>query len=185
VFYHTGRILVYALGGLLFGLLGRHIYLAGWQQGFSIGMGILILAIFLARRLKATPALKLSGWLMRAMGPFWRSPSAPGFFVLGIANGLLPCGMVYLAIAAATTRGSVGEGVLFMLFFGAGTLPLLATAQYLGRIWGQAFRFRLRRMLPLVTVLVALLLILRGMNLGIPYLSPRMAAAPQRVVSCH
>lgn len=206
ILYHTGRILTYSLFGLLFGLLGRHIYLAGWQQLLSITLGALILVFFLIRRLPAathrpplatrnlpnatrrleaphrTGAQKL---LTRLITRLWRSPSTPTFFLLGMANGLLPCGMVYLALAAALTRTTAADATLFMVCFGIGTLPLLAATQWFGSKIVPAFRPQLRRFLPIVTVTVALLLILRGLSLGIPFISPRLATAPAHAISCH
>jgi sulfite exporter TauE/SafE len=185
VLYHTGRIFVYVSVGALFGLLGRHLYLAGWQQGLSIGMGVAILVIFFSRWIPFLPAIHLSMRLGRWVGRLWRSPSTAKHFLLGLANGLLPCGMVYLAIAAALTRDTVVSAAAFMFFFGMGTLPLLLAVQWFGRMVAPAARLRLRRMLPLVTVVVAVLLILRGLNLGIPFVSPRLAAAPGQIITCH
>ncbi|HLZ89361.1 MAG TPA: sulfite exporter TauE/SafE family protein [Puia sp.] len=184
-FYHGGRILTYTLGGLVFGLAGHHLYLAGWQQGLSIALGAAILMLYIIRRLPAAPSLKLPPRLMRRIGGFWQSPTLPGFFLLGVANGLLPCGMVYLAIAAALLQHTVTQAILFMAFFGAGTLPLLLGTQYLGRKITANWRIQLRRTLPIVTVLMAVLLILRGLNLGIPFISPVLAAAPKHPISCH
>jgi len=183
--YHTGRILVYVSGGVLFGIVGHHVYLAGWQQGLSVGIGVLILALFFSRWMPFMPAVHLSMRLGRWVGHLWRSPSTAGYFVLGLANGLLPCGMVYLAIAAAVTRDTVAGAADFMLFFGFGTLPLLVGVQWFGRMIAPGMRVRLRRMLPVVTVVVAVLLILRGLNLGIPYVSPRLALAPGQAIGCH
>lgn len=183
--YHTGRILVYISGGVLFGMVGSHIYLAGWQQGLSIGLGVLVLLVFVSRWMPFRPAVHLSLQLGRWAGRLWRSPSTARFFVLGIANGFLPCGMVYLAIAAAMTRETVAGAAGFMLFFGMGTLPLLVGVQWFGRFVAPEARVRLRRMLPVVTVVVAVLLILRGLNLGIPFVSPRLVAAPGTAIGCH
>jgi sulfite exporter TauE/SafE len=198
--YHTGRILTYSLFGALFGLLGRGVYLAGWQQGFSITLGVLILLLFLTRRLlparsllplsarrtgQALPITRFYARFQQWLGRLWQSPSIPKFFLLGMANGLLPCGMVYLAVAGALTRNTVPEAIGFMAIFGAGTLPLLIGAQFAATLLAPALRGRLRRALPVVTILVALLLILRGLNLGIPFLSPLLATAPGHTISCH
>ncbi|HVU94149.1 MAG TPA: sulfite exporter TauE/SafE family protein [Puia sp.] len=181
--YHVGRILTYSCLGLLFGSLGRHIYLAGWQRSLSIAIGSLILLLFIARRLGfGIPRINP---LQRLLIRLWRSPSTPTFFILGMANGLLPCGMVYLALAAALTRTTTSQATLFMTCFGIGTLPLLITTQYLGRKVALNLRPQLRSLLPVVTVTIALLLILRGLNLGIPFISPRLAAAPGHAISCH
>lgn len=181
--YHVGRIFTYSILGLLFGLAGRHIYLAGWQQTLSISLGLTILIFFLLRRLPINlPRFSLA---QRLITRLWQSPSTPAFFLLGAANGLLPCGMVYLALAAALTRTTPTEATLFMACFGIGTLPLLTATQYLGGRIAPSLRPKLRRALPVATVTVALLLILRGLNLGIPFLSPHLAAAPTQSISCH
>jgi len=181
--YHTGRISTYAGAGLLFGLLGRHLYLAGWQQALSISLGSLILLSFPVRH--RNPLAKLTQPLLRWMTRGWKSPSAPTFFVMGMANGLLPCGMVYLALAGALTRTSASEAALFMTLFGIGTLPLLIATQQLRRRITPKGREHFRRLLPIITVGMGLLLILRGLNLGIPFVSPHLASTPSQAISCH
>jgi sulfite exporter TauE/SafE len=187
--YHAGRIATYSVIGGVFGLLGRRIYVAGWQQSLSITLGILILLTFLIRRYtlmnRQTPMTLLTQPLLRRMTRLWQSPSTGTFFVLGMANGLLPCGMVYLALAAALTRTTATEAALFMMFFGLGTLPLLAATQYFGSRVAPRWRAQFRRTLPIATIAIALLLILRGLNLGIPFVSPHLATAPTRTISCH
>ena len=182
--YHAGRICTYALGGLVFGWLGRGIRIAGWQQGFSIVLGGMILVLSFG-----DGALKSVG---RSYGPLRRvvsrilySASGKGRFLLGMANGLLPCGMVYLAIAGALTRPTIAGSMGFMAFFGAGTLPLLLGLQWTGHLLPVLWRRRLRGALPVVTVVVGILLILRGLDLGIPFVSPLLPSVPGRVVSCH
>ena len=189
--YHGGRIFMYTLAGAVFGLFGRGVYLAGWQQQFSILLGVLIIAItsfdrFGARRSRS--GVTGMGFLASIQGTILRLWNAPGrtkFFLLGMANGLLPCGMVYLAIAGALTRTNVFESAGFMTSFGIGTLPLLLALQYTGNRLGLPARARLRRAIPVLTIAIGLLLILRGLDLGIPFLSPAMAASPGRPISCH
>lgn len=191
VSYHGGRIGVYTFAGVVFGLFGRGVYLAGWQQQFSIGLGVAIIAVVLLDRLRASGSWFGPGGpgilapLQRTIVKLWNAPGRAKFFVLGMANGLLPCGMVYLAIAGALTRTNVFESAGFMACFGLGTLPLLLALQYTGNRLGLPARIRLRRAMPLLTIAIGLLLILRGLDLGIPFLSPAMAAAPGKVISCH
>jgi sulfite exporter TauE/SafE len=182
--YHGGRIGVYTLAGVVFGLFGRGIYLAGWQQQFSIVLGALIVSFVLFDRFRPA-GLGFLMPLQRASMRLWNAPGRTKFFLLGMANGLLPCGMVYLAIAGALTRTNVLESAGFMTCFGLGTLPLLLTLQRVGHRLGFPARSRLRRAIPVVTIAIGLLLILRGLDLGIPFLSPAMAAAPGRPISCH
>jgi len=123
--------------------------------------------------------------LKEAIIRLWTAPGRAKFFLLGMANGLLPCGMVYLAIAGALTRIHVLESAGFMACFGLGTLPLLLALQYTGGRLSFPLRARLRRAIPVLTIAIGLLLILRGLDLGIPFLSPVMAAVRGKVISCH
>jgi sulfite exporter TauE/SafE len=184
VSYHGGRISVYTLAGVIFGLFGRGVYLAGWQQQFSITLGVFIIALALFDRFRPWSGPRLTS-MQQTIIRLWNSPGRAKFLVLGMANGLLPCGMVYLAIAGALTRTSVFESAGFMACFGLGTLPLLLALQYSGSRLSFPARTRLRRAIPALTIALGLLLILRGLDLGIPFLSPAMAAAPGRSISCH
>lgn len=189
--YHTGRIFVYASAGLVFGLVGRRVYLAGWQQGLSIVLGGLILAWVVVKGIRGGGG-RLPGWAGRFygvlqgwMGRLWQSPSRGRFFLMGMGNGLLPCGMVYLAIAGALTSPYVLQGAGFMACFGLGTLPMLLGLQVTGRMVRISFRQQIRRALPYLMAFMAVLLILRGMNLGIPFISPLLASRPGQVIGCH
>lgn len=188
--YHTGRIFTYATLGLLSGLLGRRIYIAGFQQGFSITLGLLLLFWVMTtsfNRNRAKPAL-LGGfyyWLQQWIIRLWDSPAKSSYVFLGMANGLLPCGMVYLAIAGALSTSQIKEGMAFMVFFGAGTLPVLLGLSYFGRFINLSFRNRVKRSIPVIIAFMGILLILRGLNLGIPFISPVLAGKPGQTISCH
>lgn len=188
--YHAGRIGLYAALGLLFGLMGRRIYMAGFQQFLSIGLGIMILFGVIRDRWgrnrngsmiagKFLPDLRQ--WTLK----LWKSPSKSKFIWLGMANALLPCGMVYLAIAVALSSGRTADAVVFMASFGAGTLPLLLGISYSGNFISLSFRVEIKKKIPLLIALTAILLILRGLNLGIPFISPVLAGSPGHAVSCH
>jgi hypothetical protein len=190
--YHGGRIGMYALLGSLSGLLGHHIYIAGWQQGLSIGLGMVILLSLgwkWVRRPFSIPKFflldkfysSLRQWILR----LWKSPSSGSFFLLGVANGLLPCGMVYLAVAGAVSLSGVSQGLLFMFSFGAGTLPLLLALSYYGHRIRLSFRSYILKSLPFLMAVMAVLLILRGLNLGIPYISPMLPGAKGGAIGCH
>ncbi|HRN58169.1 MAG TPA: sulfite exporter TauE/SafE family protein, partial [Agriterribacter sp.] len=176
--HQFGRIITYASLGLLFGFAGRHIYIAGFQQWFSIGMGVLVLVLL----------VRYYGYKKNVQPAFMRSFHKriqhiivvllrPGkhifpYLLLGMANGLLPCGMVYVAIAAALTLQGVGQGVVFMTMFGLGTLPAMMAISYFGTSLSLNVRMAMRKAVPYGISLMAVVLILRGMNLGIPFISP-------------
>ena len=185
--YHGGRLFIYVILGGLFGLLGRSIYLAGFQQWLSIALGVSILvwAFLRASGRRSVMGRKLFRPLQALISCWWQSPGRGGYFLLGMANGLLPCGMVYLAVAAAASFTQLGDSMMFMLLFGTGTLPALMLLSLSGRLTGVAARNRWRKLVPFAVVLMGILLILRGLDLGIPFISPVLAHSPGRAVSCH
>jgi hypothetical protein len=95
-------------------------------------------------------------------------------FSIGLLNGLLPCGLLYMAIAGAISTGSVFKSTLFMAAFGAGTLPFMFSLSYTSQFFSIQLRSKIRKAVPVVVGLMALLLILRGLNLGLPYISPKL-----------
>lgn len=190
VLYNSGRVATYATLGLIFGLAGRRLYVAGWQQWFSIVAGIFILFIalqyFLFRKRWQPAWLQafyqaVQGWMAR----FLKSRKISAFFLLGMANGLLPCGMVYLAIAGALTSQQVMAGMFFMIAFGLGTIPAMMALSFFGWRINIRFRQRINGAIPYIMGLVAAILILRGLNLGIPFISPVLAHAPGTASGCH
>ncbi|AXY74026.1 sulfite exporter TauE/SafE family protein [Paraflavitalea soli] len=187
--YNTGRLTTYGLLGALFGLAGRRLQLAGWQQWLSVGLGVVILLGWFAARIGIRrsfyPAQIVQQQITQLNLYLWKRAGKAGFFLLGMANGLLPCGMVYLAVAAAISTGSTGWSTLFMVCFGLGTLPAMTGLGYFSAWFNQSVRLYLRKWIPAFTVAVGILLILRGLDLGIPYISPRLPVVPVSGISCH
>jgi sulfite exporter TauE/SafE len=186
--YHGGRLLTYTLLGGLSGILGRVILLAGFQQWFSIVIGGLVL-IWASSRFTHRLSIPLGNLfhpLQAVITRLWQSPAGRrSYLLLGMANGLLPCGMVYLAMAGAVSFSGVGESLTFMLFFGMGTLPALLLLSFSGRFIGAGVRQHMRKFIPYAMALMGVLLILRGLDLGIPFISPLLAHSPGHAVSCH
>jgi uncharacterized protein len=189
--YQFGRIITYSAIGLLFGLTGRRIYISGYQQWFSIGMGILVLSLavlyFIQNKTVHLKFLnqfyfsvqKLISRLLKSItGPF-------SFLLMGMANGLLPCGMVYIAVAATLSFTDVAQSVSFMAMFGAGTLPAMMMVAYAGQLIKPEVRQTLRKAVPFLVVTMGVLLILRGLNLGIPFISPELPQSPGQALICH
>jgi len=176
--YQLGRVATYCLLGLLAGLAGKTVLLAGAQRWLSISLGVAILLGFLfSRKVSlAAPVVRLVAHLKHAMSSQLQQRTFRSLALLGMLNGLLPCGLVYVALAGAVARGALPAAVIYMALFGVGTMPTMLAIGLSGRMFPPAWRFRLRRAIPAGVCLVAGLLILRGMNLGIPYLSPALVA---------
>lgn len=189
--YQLGRIITYSILGLLFGLLGTTIAIAGFQQQFSIFLGIIILLLAILYRLQKTSLhIKwLNGFylfIQQLIVKLFKKAKSPfSFLLLGMANGLLPCGMVYVAMAGAMAAENLTESIFFMSMFGAGTLPAMLFVSYMGQMIALPARQAMKKAVPYFVMAMAIILILRGMNLGIPYISPSIPsvhAAPEAVV---
>jgi len=185
-----GRVLTYALLGALFGTFGRGLHMAGLQQALSIIMGVLmVLAVLVPalfrRDLFTTAALGGLGRLRSALARNLRRTSPEGLLLTGLLNGLLPCGMVYFAVAGALVQDGPVHGALFMLAFGAGTWPALFAVRLGGGLLTGAWRSGARKAAPYVFALLGVLFILRGMGLGIPYVSPVLHDVPVGRQECH
>ncbi len=179
VLYNLGRISTYILLGLAFGLLGMGIHIWGFQQWVSIGAGaIMIMSVafpVLFHRGELTAAIdNLFTGFKRVFGRFFGFRTYLSSWMIGLMNGLLPCGLVYVALAGALVSDSPPDGALYMLVFGLGTMPALLLLSLAGSVVNMTFRRNVRKLVPFLVILVGVLFVLRGMNLGIPYISPKM-----------
>ena len=174
IIYQLGRIATYCLLGVIAGLVGKSLLLAGMQRWLSITLGLAILAgFFLSKKVAlSAPVTKAVVRLKSAMGAQLRQRNLRSLAVLGGLNGLLPCGLVYVAMAGAVSRGTLASGILFMAAFGLGTTPTLLAISLCGKILPMNLRLKLRAAIPVGVCTLAALLILRGLSLGIPYVSP-------------
>lgn len=188
--YNAGRIVTYAAFGVLFGLIGQTAALFGFQQWLSVVSGALILlGIILPKKYKFQTGgsgffTKVFSKIRSALGRLFRQQNNGSLFLIGLLNGLLPCGLVYLAAAGAIAAGGVGESALFMAAFGLGTLPVMWSVAFFGHLAGFNLRQRIRKVYPYMMALMACLLIVRGLGLGIPYLSPKAGAGHATVQGC-
>lgn len=180
--YNIARIFAYVLLGIIFGAIGLSFSFAGLQQAASFTMGALII-ILVAMQWISNRSVWNWHWLTKGTGLVKKyiatafSSRQPGsVLTLGFFNGLLPCGLVYLALAGAVASGSMAGGAAYMLFFGLGTLPLMFSFAAFGSYLGLQQRRFIRKYLPVFSMVIAVLLILRGLDLGIPYLSPHFEA---------
>ena len=177
--YNLGRIITYGVLGAIFGLLGRGIQLAGLQQWASIGIGIAMIVSVLfpvVFRKKIKFDKIFTGYASRLIGSFknlFTKSSLSSLLLIGLLNGLLPCGLVYMAIAGALNTNDMMMGVAFMVMFGIGTTPALLALSLAGNVVSSQFKAKARKVIPVFIVILGILFILRGMNLGIPYVSPK------------
>ncbi len=190
--YNFGRAFIYALFGGLFGLVGQSLVFAGYQQALSISLGVAILILVLlpsavSNKFRVTSFIySFIGKLKQKIAVLFQKSSYSSLFIIGTFNGLLPCGLVYLGIAGAISTGSSLQGIAFMFAFGLGTLPAMLSLSLVSNSISINFRNKINKAVPIFIVAMALLLILRGLNLGIPYVSPEMSSTkPECSKCCH
>lgn len=190
--YHLGRLTAYGSIGLLFGLLGKGLFLAGMQQHLSIFIGIVMILVILipekvfAKYNFSKPVYRLISKIKQNLGSHFKNKSFKSLFIIGLLNGFLPCGMVYVALFGAIAMQSAGFGVLYMLLFGLGTVPLMSLVVYVNSFLTVPIRNRIQKVIPYVGIIIGILFILRGLGLGIPYVSPsNMSLFVQEKANCH
>jgi sulfite exporter TauE/SafE len=190
VLYHVGKIASYAILGVFFGLFGSQFPIFGLQRNISVVIGVAMLMyviyVFVLKpsRIQWKPLNTLYNGIVKLLGMLFKLKSIAAFFLIGILNGLLPCGMIYLALSSAMATQSIMQGGLIMAFFGLGTVPALMMVAIGGQYMGFKFRMRIQKLLPVFIFGMGVLLIFRGLNLGIPYISP-IAGVGKEVISCH
>lgn len=177
--YNLGRIMTYGVLGLLFGFFGYGLSLAGIQQPLSIALGSLIILVALLQHFYP----KLKGMKIPGIGVFTKLKSAfhkrfqkrsyQSNFILGSLNGLLPCGMVYLALVGSIATGDALNGMFFMMMFGLGTVPVMLFTPLFKEFLMRKTKIQFSKVVFVFALCFGSLLILRGADLGIPYVSPK------------
>ncbi|MBK9224526.1 MAG: sulfite exporter TauE/SafE family protein [Flavobacterium sp.] len=190
--YHLGRLAAYASIGFIFGLFGKGFSMAGLQQELSVLLGIIMIVIvvipekvFIAYNF-SKPIFKVISKIKTALGSQFKNKSYQSLFTIGLLNGFLPCGMVYVALFGAIAMQSPSLGILYMLLFGLGTVPMMSSVVYLNSFLTLPFRNKIQKVIPYVAVCIGILFILRGLGLGIPYISPNTVSLfVQQQPNCH
>ena len=190
--YNSGRIVTYASLGALAGAFGETLQLAGLQQTVSIVSGVLILLLLVVPAMRKGKSANMPGtdrlmtWVRKKLGYYFQKNSLRSLFMVGLLNGLLPCGFVYIALAGAISAPGVSGAMLYMALFGLGTFPLMFLVSLSGKLISLKMRSVFNRAVPYIGMTLALLFIMRGLSLGIPYLSPKIThtAAHTTEITC-
>jgi len=188
LFYHGGRLITYITLAILASLVGSTFGIPRLQGSFTIIAGLILLLGYFGFKL-----LQWDRQFMRILSPILskaqqklKGRKNPLWYTIsGSLNGLLPCGMVYAALVPALGFASYSEAMLYMAAFGAGTLPLLLGFNFFSNALILRFGPYLKNLVPVSIILIAGLLILRGMELDIPYLSPEMPKPGASIENCN
>ena len=184
--YHLGRISVYAILAIVLHSF-RNLFNPKIQQYISIGLGALLLLVGILSFFPGQLAqLKLpwTGYVKKQLGNIMGRPGLGTIAMSGMLNGLLPCGLVYMGLSATLAASSAVESAAMMYFFGLGTVPMLVGITILKNRLSFIRGSQLKRMVPVIVFAFGCLFVLRGMNLGIPYLSPKIVMEQHEIRSC-
>jgi hypothetical protein len=190
--YHFGRLSAYGLLGLVFGLLGKGLFVFGMQQKLSIAIGVLMILVIIipyktfSKYNFSKPVYKIIGKVKNRLGKELQKKTPDTFLTIGFLNGFLPCGLVYMALFGAIAMGDALQGALYMILFGVGTIPLMTSAIYFSSILKSTAKQKIQKLIPVFVVLIGALFILRGLGLGIPYVSPKpVTEVITAEIECH
>jgi sulfite exporter TauE/SafE len=182
--YNLGRVITYFVLGIIIGSIGLSIHAIGILQWISIlaGVGLILFAWrkYLGKALFGrVPDFKFQRFIGGGFRKVLNSNWPLKLLLIGGINGLLPCGMVYVALLNAMLTGDIIMSGTAMAGFGIGTLPGLMIVAFMANMVGSNTRQRLNKVVPYLLSVVGLLIVLRGMNLDIPYISPKISVSQQ------
>lgn len=191
--YNLGRVATYSFLGAIFGLLGSRFVISGFQQSVSITLGIaIVITVLIPIKYKAKVSQhkivqKITLPLKSGISDLFKRGTFSAMFLIGILNGFLPCGLVYVALAGAIASGDAISGTAIMFLFGLGTIPAMFAATIFGKFINLNIRRKINKAIPVFAIVLGLIFILRGMGLGIPYLSPKISAqvVNESNLDCH
>jgi sulfite exporter TauE/SafE len=184
VLYNLGRIITYSVLGVIFGLFGKGLYLAGIQQPLSIGLGVAVIGMVFLPKIRLAFVDRFTIRLRKWFTPFFQRKTSVAMFMIGILNGLLPCGMVYIALLGALAMSGPVAGAGYMVLFGLGTLPMMLAVGLSKKLFKPSFSLKINKFIPVLTLCIGMLFIVRGMNLGIAYLSPKAERQTKTITCC-
>jgi sulfite exporter TauE/SafE len=188
IVYNSGRILTYAAQGAVIGLFGASVAFMGYLKYLSIFAGALMLAyIIWPKRLNAAMHVplfwqKTVGRIRSNMSKMIRNNHLKGRLILGLLNGLLPCGLVYLALISSVATGSFTDGAIYMLLFGLGTFPAMMVVGIFKNTLTPALRGRIHSIIPIFVAIAGIWLILRGVYVEVP---AEQNAGQAAITVCH
>ena len=170
--YNLGRIITYAIFGLIFGIVGKGFFTMGIQKWVLIALAIVLIIVALfsidveSNALKIPLIDKFNKKVKAALAKALQNATVKSFLYIGILNGFLPCGLVYMAIVAALATGGVLNSVLYMILFGIGTMPMMMALGYGGHLLSTKFRRVLRKLYPVFMIIFAILFLMRAFKIN-------------------
>lgn len=183
--YNAGRLISYMAIGVVLGLIGNMLAIAGLQQYLSIISGIVLLVIAIVGFVGWSGGKSMvNKWISRIFKGRFKSDRLGSMLSIGVLNGFLPCGLVYMAATMALAEGNAFNAAWFMLFFGLGTYPLMLVVSLSPALLSAKRRLGIKNWSPYIALIMGVLFLLRGSNLDIKYISPKIDAEKETMECC-
>ena len=189
--YHLGRISMYAFLGLIIGLLNKGIWLVGIQNKLSIGVGILLFVAAFIHFFNYSFPIRIKiyqdllNWIKKQMNLLLTGKQPFRLVLLGGLNGLLPCGLVYIALTGSFATTSLEDGALYMAAFGIGTLPLLSLISFSSQFLKSKGKIWVKKLTPIILLLMSVYFIYRGMKIELPNAYRLGTGMDENIEMCH
>lgn len=186
--YNGGRIFSYGILGAIVSTFGSLFQFSGFQNILSIGLGSLLIIFGLAGisyiriPFVTAPLQRITSGIKRLFSKFLERKTFSSITFMGMLNGLLPCGLTYLALTYCLTLADASSGFLFMLLFGAGTLPVMLGFTSVIQLLMRQFNFSFRKITTVMMIALGALLITR--SLYTHYHENVIPSASDNVVIC-
>jgi len=162
--YNAGRVLAYTIIGGIVGALGSVLSLSpSVKAGLQIFAGVFMIIM----------GLNMSGYsLFRKLNiklpwsacSVKKKPKTP--FLVGVLNGLMPCGPLQTMQLYALGTGSAFNGALAMLLFSLGTVPLMLTFGALSGLISKGYTKTLLKFSGILVVVLGIIMGTRGLALA-------------------
>jgi len=167
--YNGGRVLSYGILGALVSSFGSLFQFSSFQNILTIGLGSLLIIFGLAGishiriPFVTMPLQRFTGALKKMFSKFLERKTVISLAAMGMLNGLLPCGLTYLALTYCLTLADGLSGFYFMLLFGAGTLPVMLGFTSVIQLLMNQFKFSFRKITTVMMIALGTLLITRSL----------------------
>lgn len=167
--YNGGRITSYGIQGIVAASVGTLFEFTGLQTVFSISLGLLLIIAGFAGITRfhipilSTGIQKLTTFIKLRLGDFIKRKTKLSLFITGMLNGLLPCGLTYIALTYCLTITDPADGLIYMLAFGSGTLPVMLGLTTVMQTLMYKFNFSFRKLTTVTMVVLGIMLITRSL----------------------
>lgn len=169
--YNLGRIFTYGVIGLIAGMLGHTLLMAGFQKSISIAIGVFmiisVITVYYLPMKSGTNvvSLKINTFIKKVFSGVIKKKNTTSLLIAGMANGVLPCGFVYIALAGAAATQDPFSGGGYMIMFGLGTFPAMMAVSAFGKVAGLRARAFLVKAAPVLMIVLGIIFIYRGYNM--------------------